>query len=73
MYSKEFKANIPFQTSNNEIAVLFTTPGAVTLQYSVDGVTWTDWSTTLSDANCVIANIPNGLYLKFSSDGKYTD
>ena len=39
-----------------------------TVSYSVDGNTWTQHPTTLTDSNNVIANIPRYVYLKFSQD-----
>lgn len=39
-----------------------------TVSYSVDGETWTDHSTALTDVNNVINNIPRYMYLKFSQN-----
>ena len=39
-----------------------------TVSYSVDGNTWTQHPTTLTDSNNVISNIPRYMYLKFSQD-----
>ena len=39
-----------------------------TVSYSVDGETWTEHPTALTDMNNVINNIPRYMYLKFSQD-----
>ena len=39
-----------------------------TVSYSVDGNTWTQHPTALTDSNNVISNIPRYMYLKFSQD-----
>lgn len=39
-----------------------------TVSYSVDGETWTEHSTALTDVNNVINNIPRYMYLKFSQN-----
>ena len=39
-----------------------------TVSYSVDGNTWTQHPTILTDSNNVISNIPRYMYLKFSQD-----
>ena len=44
-----------------------------TVSYSVDGNTWTQHPTTLTDNNNVIANIPRYMYLKFSQDVAITE
>ncbi len=51
------------------------TPIAVNcvVSYSVDGTTWTEHSTALTDDNNVICNIPRYLYLKFSQDVEITE
>lgn len=73
MYTKEFQANKAFQPDSDKIAVIFdSVEGGVTLQYSTDGVTFTNWATSISEQNNVICNIPRGLYLKFNASGKYT-
>ena len=38
------------------------------VSYSVDGNTWTQHPTILTDSNNVIVNIPRYVYLKFSQD-----
>lgn len=51
------------------------TPIAVNcvVSYSVDGTTWTEHPTALTDNNNVICNIPRYLYLKFSQDVEITE
>ena len=44
-----------------------------TVSYSVTGQGWTTHSTTLTDENNVICNIPRYMYLKFSQDVKITE
>lgn len=44
-----------------------------TVSYSVTGQGWTDHSTTLTDENNVICNIPRYMYLKFSQDVEITE
>lgn len=43
-------------------------PVNCTVSYSVDGTTWTEHPTVLTDENNVICNIPKYVYLKFSQD-----
>ena len=54
------------------VLVIGDTP-ACTVSYSVDGNTWTQHSSTLTDNNNVIANIPRYMYLKFSQDVAITE
>ena len=54
------------------VLVIGDTP-ACTVSYSVDGNTWTQHPTTLTDTNNVIANIPSYMYLKFSQDVVITE
>ena len=54
------------------VLVIGDTP-ACTVSYSVDGNTWTQHPTTLTDNNNVIANIPRYMYLKFSQDVAITE
>ena len=53
------------------------TEGAISnhciVSYSVDGNTWTQHPTTLTEDNNVIANIPRYMYLKFSQDVVITE
>lgn len=51
------------------------TPIAVNcvVSYSVDGTTWTEHPTVLTDKNNVICNIPRYMYLKFSQDVEITE
>lgn len=73
MYTREFQANKAFQPDSDKISAIFdSVDSGVTMQYSADGITFTDWATPIADQNCVICNIPRGLYLKFSVGGKYT-
>ena len=44
-----------------------------TVSYSVDGETWTEHPTALTDFNNVITNIPRYMYLKFSQDVEITE
>ena len=53
------------------VLVIGDTP-ACTVSYSVDGQTWTEHPTTLTDMNNVINNIPRYMYLKFSKDVQIT-
>lgn len=39
-----------------------------TLEYSIDGTTWTQHETVLTDVNNVIGSIPRYVYLRFSED-----
>lgn len=43
------------------------------VEYSVDGETWTAWEKNLTDDNNVIANIPRYMYLKFGQDVEITE
>ena len=62
------------QVNTDKIGVLVIgdTP-ACSVSYSVDGNTWTQHPTTLTDNNNVIANIPRYMYLKFSQDVAITE
>lgn len=57
-------------TEWNNGVVISTTPEEVdcTVEYSVDGETWTEHETILNEFNNVICSIPNWLYLRFSQD-----
>lgn len=54
----------------NNGKIISSTPESVscTVEYSVDGDTWTTHETTLTEDNNVICNIPNWMYLRFSQD-----
>ena len=52
---------------------IVTDPINCTVSYSVDGETWTDWPTLLTDENNVIANIPRYMFLRFSQDVEITE
>jgi hypothetical protein len=43
------------------------------VEYSVDGETWTAWPENLTDDNNVIANVPRYMYLKFGQDVEITE
>ena len=43
------------------------------VSYSVDGTTWTEHPTALTDDNNVICNIPRYMFLKFSQDVEITE
>ena len=72
MVTRNIKANTATQVKANLIGVKVL-PGEgesanCTVSYSVDGNTWTQHPTTLTDDNNVISNIPRYMYLKFSQD-----
>ena len=72
MVTRNIKANAATQVNENLIGVKVL-PGEgesanCTVSYSVDGNTWTQHPTTLTDSNNVISNIPRYMYLKFSQD-----
>ena len=72
MVTRNIKANTATQVNANLIGVKVL-PGEgesanCTVSYSVDGNTWTQHPTTLTDDNNVISNIPRYMYLKFSQD-----
>lgn len=77
MVTKNIKANTATQVNSNLIGVRIL-PGEgegvnCVVSYSVDGETWTDHPTVLTDDNNVIANIPRYMYLKFSQDVAITE
>lgn len=39
-----------------------------TVSFSIDGTTWTQHETVLTEANSVIGSIPRYIFLKFSQD-----
>ena len=72
MVTKNIKANTATQVNSNLIGVRVL-PGEgeginCVVSYSVDGNTWTQHPTILTDSNNVISNIPTYMYLKFSQD-----
>ena len=77
MVTKNIKANTATQVNSNLIGVRIL-PGEgegvnCVVSYSVDGETWTEHPTTLTDDNNVISNIPRYMYLKFSQDVVITE
>lgn len=69
---KIIDANIPFQTTNDKIAIQITDVPA-NLAYSVDNIVYTDWKDQITEINTVITNIPRGLYLKLDAQCIITD
>ena len=69
MVTRNITKDTATQVNSNLIGVkvIGNTP-ACTVSYSVDGNTWTQHPTTLTDSNNVISNIPRYMYLKFSQD-----
>lgn len=72
MVTKYIKSDEPIQVNSNLIGVKVVhtedVPVDCTVSYSVDGETWTDVDTVLTDDNNVIGNIPRYVYLLFSQD-----
>lgn len=74
MVTRNINANTATQVNADKIGVLVIGDApACTVSYSVDGNTWTQHPTTLTDNNNVIANIPRYMYLKFSQDVAITE
>ena len=76
MVTKYIPLDTPEQVNANLIGVKVL-PGDgeginCVVSYSVDGQTWTEHPTTLTDMNNVINNIPRYMYLKFSKDVQIT-
>ena len=69
MVTRNITKDTATQVNSNLIGVkvIGDTPSC-TVSYSVDGNTWTQHPTTLTDSNNVISNIPRYMYLKFSQD-----
>lgn len=67
--TKILKAGETFQPNADKIGVQITddTPNC-TVNYSIDGVSFTPHSTVLTEKNNVITSIPSGLYLQFTQD-----
>ena len=69
---RKINANTATQVNSNLIGVKVMpgdgVPANCTVSYSVDGETWTDVATVLTEDNNVIGNIPRYVYLKFSQD-----
>ena len=72
MVTKYIKADEPAQVNSNLIGVKVVhredQPVDCIVSYSVDGETWTDIDTVLTEDNNVIGNIPRYVYLMFSQD-----
>ena len=72
MVTKYIKSDTPVQVNSNLIGVkvvhIEDVPVDCVVSYSVDGETWTDVDTVLTDDNNVIGNIPRYVYLMFSQD-----
>ena len=74
MVTRNIEANKPTQINSDKVGVLVKGSEInCTVSYSVDGNTWTQHPTTLTDNNNVIANIPRYMYLKFSQDVAITE
>lgn len=74
MVTRNIEANKPTQINSEKVGVLVKGSEInCTVSYSVDGNTWTQHPTTLTDNNNVIANIPRYMYLKFSQDVVITE
>ena len=78
MVTRNIEKNTASQVNSDKIGVLVHqggTPDPVecTVSYSVDGVTFTQHPTVLTDENNVICNIPRYIYLKFSQDVTITE
>ena len=69
---RKINANTATQVNADKIGVLIIGETPCTVSYSVDGQTWTEHPTTLTDMNNVINNIPRYMYLKFSKDVQIT-
>ena len=72
MVTKYVKGDEPTQVNSNLIGVKVVhtedVPVDCVVSCSVDGETWTDVDTVLTDDNNVIGNIPRYVYLLFSQD-----
>lgn len=74
MVTRNIEANKPTQINSEKVGVLVKGSEInCTVSYSVDGNTWTQHPTTLTDSNNVISNIPRYMYLKFSQDVVITE
>ena len=74
MVTRNIEANKPTQINSEKVGVLVKGSEInCTVSYSVDGETWTQHPTTLTDSNNVISNIPRYMYLKFSQDVVITE
>ena len=69
MVTRNITKDTATQVNSNLIGVkVIGDAPSCTVSYSVDGNTWTQHPTTLTDSNNVISNIPRYMYLKFSQD-----
>lgn len=59
--------------SKKEVDPGYTEAVDCSVEYSVDGETWTAWPENLTDDNNVIANVPRYMYLKFGQDVEITE
>ena len=74
MVTKNIIKDTATQVNADKIGVLVIGDApSCTVSYSVDGNTWTDHPTVLTDSNNVISNIPRYMYLKFSQDVVITE
>lgn len=74
MVTRNIEANKATQINSDKVGVLVKGSDInCTVSYSVDGNTWTQHPTTLTDSNNVISNIPRYMYLKFSQDVVITE
>lgn len=69
MVTRNITKDTATQVNADKIGVLVIgVSPSCTVSYSVDGNTWTQHPTILTDSNNVIANIPRYMYLRFSQD-----
>lgn len=66
MKTIKVKANEPTQVYNSRVGVL--APAGTAFEYSADGTTYTRYKDVLEEGTNVIANVPEGMYLKFDKD-----
>lgn len=64
---KKINGEAPFQVLSNSFAIH--SDVEFTLQYSADGINYTDWSaSTPKGENCVVNNVANGMYFKLKNN-----
>lgn len=74
MVTRNIEANKATQINSEKVGVLVKGSEInCTVSYSVDGNTWTEHPSVLTEANNVIVNIPMYMYLKFSQDVVITE
>ena len=66
MKTIKVKANEPTQVYNSRVRV--SASAGTAFEYSVDGANYTRYKDVLEAGTNVIANVPEGLYLKFDKD-----